>query len=216
MNSDNYETLEQFANKHGVDPDTLGFEGQAEAVRKLQKADAFETRGMEERAEAYRSEVIDALGGDRDTLADSSETAAGDDDGANSLSKDDVVDLLEDYDMDTLNSRLEIEKTQQTLKKKRQAFEARGMNRADELARELDALEAVKSEIVEADQQYTDLDTLASRATREGLVLTLTPSSGSDTLSSRQTGASSDNEVELDNLQACGVMQLNASRGRSS
>jgi len=205
MITNTYDTLESFAENHDVDVDSLGHETAEEAAMLLEKADSFASRGVEGRADTLRAEAAALVGIDQD---------AGEDDDAQTatLSQAEVVDALSEFDLDTLGSIHEIERTIETVEKKLGVFERRGCpKRAGELQVQRDCLEAAKEAVEQRGVGYDSVDTLANHCTREGLILTRDET---DTLTSRQAGGgvevelveTNSREYDMDNLQACGLM----------
>lgn len=177
--SDTTTKLETFADQYDGDLDTLSLDERDECQHKLRKATAMESRDATDRADTLREEVADAIGADLE------------DDGTDvdTLSAAQAKRVLEDYDLETLNTVWKIEKEIETLKRKRGTFESRDMpGRVEELETEMAVLAAAKGEIQAAGGSYEDVDTLAKRATRDGLVLETHHTPDGIQFSTRETG----------------------------
>lgn len=171
MDKTKNDRLTQFVEQHGGDIDTLTPKERDEADLKIGKAGAFERRDMDEQAETLRQEVADMVGAEEDDSNDD---------------KEDVLNHLSNYDLDTLNSTYKIDNAIQKLEQKAEKFVARNMDkRVQELHNEIEVLESAKDEVNHAKKKYEDIDTLASRIVQKGSVLELTPGGGA---SSRSTG----------------------------
>jgi len=187
MSSTN-DRLKRFADKHGADLDTLTLEEYEALNRDLKKADALATKGIEERATEIRAEAADRLDADDVPAAPD---GADPDDGVETLSKTACAAALEralsdDFDLEALHTRHRVEERIETLKRKRRTFESRGVtSRVEGLNEEIAALKAAHDEAAAATGTYSDVDTLASRATRDGLVLSV---NDDGSLAVRETG----------------------------
>jgi hypothetical protein len=191
MSSHDYDTLESFAQEHDITLSDVHVEDQEAAAQTLSKAAAFERRGLDERADTLRAEAAEQLGADLDTLAGGSDGSDGGQSVGDTLSKAEVADHLEEFDLDTLASAWKTEETIETLEMKAASFERRGVDtRADTLREQIACLKAAKAEVESRGQAYDSVDTLAKRITGDHHVLTFTPDANRDTLGSRQAGGS--------------------------
>ena len=191
MDSTNFTNVETLANNYDVSLDTLSVETVREAEKKLQKANTFRRRGVTPRANTLQEETVELLGADPDDAGTDAPSAGGDGNDVDTLSKSAAKRVLTDYDLETLNSVWQIEEEIETLGRKRRAFENRGVDTAAERTEtEMAVLEAVKAEIQASNTNYEDVDTLADRATRDGLVIEAHQTPDGFSLTTRKTGGS--------------------------
>jgi hypothetical protein len=191
MDSTNFTNVETLANNYDVSLDTLSVETVREAEKKLQKANTFRRRGVTPRANTLQEETVELLGADPDDAGTDAPSAGGDGNDVDTLSKSAAKRVLTDYDLETLNSVWQIEEEIETLGRKRRAFENRGVDTAAERTEtEMAVLEAVKAEIQASNTNYEDVDTLADRATRDGLVIEANQTPDGFSLTTRKTGGS--------------------------
>jgi hypothetical protein len=191
MDSTNFTNVETLASNYDVSLDTLSVETVREAEKKLQKANTFRRRGVTPRANTLQEETVELLGADPDDAGTDAPSADGDGNDVDTLSKSAAKRVLTDYDLETLNSVWQIEEEIETLGRKRRAFENRGVDTAAERTEtEMAVLEAVKAEIQASNTNYEDVDTLADRATRDGLVIEVNQTPDGFSLTTRKTGGS--------------------------
>jgi hypothetical protein len=191
MDSTNFTNVETLANNYDVSLDTLSVETVREAEKKLQKANTFRRRGVTPRANTLQEETVELLGADPDDAGTDAPSADGDGNDVDTLSKSAAKRVLTDYDLETLNSVWQIEEEIETLGRKRRAFENRGVDTAAERTEtEMAVLEALKAEIQASNTNYEDVDTLADRATRDGLVIEANQTPDGFSLTTRKTGGS--------------------------
>jgi hypothetical protein len=191
MDSTNFTNVETLASNYDVSLDTLSVETVREAEKKLQKANTFRRRGVTPRANTLQEETVELLGADPDDAGTDAPSADGDGNDVDTLSKSAAKRVLTDYDLETLNSVWQIEEEIETLGRKRRAFENRGVDTAAERTEtEMAVLEALKAEIQASNTNYEDVDTLADRATRDGLVIEANQTPDGFSLTTRKTGGS--------------------------
>jgi hypothetical protein len=189
MDSTDFTNVETLASDYDVSLDALSRETLREAKMKLKKADALRSRGVTPRADTLQAEAVELLGADPD--AGGSSDAGDGGDGVDTLSKPVAKRVLEDYDLETLNSLWQIEEEIDTLAKKRRAFESRDVDPGVErMETRMAVLEAAKAEVQATETWYEDVDTLADRATRDGLVLEARRTPDGLSFTTRDTGGS--------------------------